>query len=187
MPELLIHLTKRADGSSLLRCVRADGSVTWQRHHGHQAAFFPLHDLTHFAVESELAFRDGFYGLLAAGWSMEDTGGKSGRGPLPNEALAVEHIVGMLDLERAGGTTWTAAEFNQQAAGFAIAAGRSAPRALTDIELTRVRLRVRELFQRWHELPDGATLALGFDRAAEGVDEKPNFGKAAMRKSIYGH
>ncbi|MGI9078953.1 MAG: hypothetical protein ACR2G6_16745 [Gemmatimonadaceae bacterium] len=165
MAELLVQLTKRADGGAVIRCVRADGSVTWQRHQGPQAAFFPLHDLSHYAVESELGFRSGFYGLLAAGWNMEETDGKSMRGTLPDEAIAVEHIVGMLGLERARGAAWSAAEFNEQAANFAAAAGRSAPRVLTDTELARVRSRLRTLVEQWDALMPKATLELAFDSA----------------------
>lgn len=75
MPELLIQLTKRADGGAVLRCVRADGSVTWQRHEGRQPAFFPLHDLIHYAVESELGFHRGFYGLVAARAAVRPSAG----------------------------------------------------------------------------------------------------------------
>jgi len=48
---LRVEITKRADGAGVLRCVRDDGSVTWQKHDRH-AAFFALHDLTHYAVET---------------------------------------------------------------------------------------------------------------------------------------
>ena len=68
---LIIHFTKRTDGGALLKCVRADGSTTWQRQDEKNAAFFPLHDLTHYAVETELGFRRGFYGLIAEGWDID--------------------------------------------------------------------------------------------------------------------
>ena len=51
MSTLTVRITKRTDGGAVLKCVRADGSETWQKQEGKQAAFFPLHDLTHFAVE----------------------------------------------------------------------------------------------------------------------------------------
>src|SRR5579864_3783742 len=108
---LKIQITKRPDGSGLLRCLRADGSVTWQKQERH-AAYFALHDLTHFAVESTLGFRHGFYGLIADGWDVDDTTGNGPRGPLPDEAVEVEYFVGSFDQERAAGTTWTAEEFN---------------------------------------------------------------------------
>lgn len=99
---LIIRFTKRPDGAVVLKCVRADGSTTWQRVDDNHAAFFPLHDLTHYAVETELAFRRGFFGLLAEGWDIAETTGKTGRGPLPNEALEVEYLVSAFAAERAG-------------------------------------------------------------------------------------
>ena len=51
MASLTIRIKKNTDGSAALSCTRADGSVTWQRQVGAQGRFFPLHDLTHSAVE----------------------------------------------------------------------------------------------------------------------------------------
>ena len=65
---LLIQITKRTDRAGVLRCVRADGSATWQKQDRH-AAFFVRHDLTHFAVESVLGARQGFYGVT---WTAEE-------------------------------------------------------------------------------------------------------------------
>src|ERR1700746_2305552 len=104
---LAIQMTKRTDGGLVLRCVRADGSATWQKQGGH-AAFFALHDLTHFAVESTLGYEQGFFGLIAQGWDIEDTTGKGKHGRLPHEAVEVEHIVGSFDRERASGVFITA-------------------------------------------------------------------------------
>jgi hypothetical protein len=55
-----VQITKNADGSGVLRCVRADGSMTWQKQTDCHAAYFAPHDLTHFAVETRLGFRRGF-------------------------------------------------------------------------------------------------------------------------------
>lgn len=78
-----VQITKKGNGSGVLRCVRAEGSVTWQKQTDRHAAFFALHDLTHFAVETTLGYRRGFFGLIAEGWEIEDTTGKGARGPLP--------------------------------------------------------------------------------------------------------
>jgi hypothetical protein len=161
---LKIQFTKRTDGGALLRCVRADGSATWQRQDDNRAAFFPLHDLTHYAVETELGFVRGFYGLIAEGWDIADTTGKGARGPLPAEAIEVEYIVGALGAERAGDPACSAEEFNHLAAAFAKSRGRPEPRPVTDEELTRVRSRAAELFMRLQALPPGGTLELGFPR-----------------------
>jgi hypothetical protein len=147
---LLVQITKRADGSGLLRCTRADGSVTWQKQTRH-AQHFALHDLTHFAVESTLGFRRGFFGLIAEGWEIEDTTGKGAHGRLPEEAVEVEHIVGMFDTERASGVLLTAEDFESHA-----------PRRLTDAEIARVRTCRGELFSRWAALPPEGTMELRF-------------------------
>jgi len=159
---LKIQFTKRNDGSAVLKCIRADGSATWQRQDDKYAAFFPLHDLTHYAVETELGFRRGFYGLIAEGWDIEDTTGKGARGPLPDEAIEVEYIVAAFSAERAGGVAAMAGEFNQLAATFANAKGMPRPRQLSEEDLTRVRSRFDELAERWRTLAPGQTLELVF-------------------------
>src|SRR5579872_4676253 len=108
---LIIEILKQPDGSGVLRCTREDGSVTWQKQARH-AAHFALHDLTHFAVETALGYRRGFFGLIAEGWDVDDTTGKGTRGALPAAAVEVEKIVGLFDSERASGTLWSAEEFN---------------------------------------------------------------------------
>src|SRR5689334_5107407 len=97
MPDLVIRIKKKTDGSAALTCTRADGSVTWQRQDGQLGQFFPLHDLTHLAVEQTLGFARAFYGLLAEGWDMSDFGRPERRGMLPEEAFLAELIVGFFD------------------------------------------------------------------------------------------
>jgi len=162
-----IQLTKRADGGAVLRCERADGTATWQRHEGRNAAFFPLHDLTHYAAETTLGARRGFFGLVASGWDIADTGGKGARGPLPAEALLVEHLVGFLDAERASGSRWTAADFEAQAVQVVTEHGGESVGAVpTDAMLASIRARRAELFARWAALDAGDTLELTFDPEA---------------------
>ena len=160
---MLIQLTRRADGGAVLRCVRADGSVTWQRHEGRNASFFPLHDLTHYAVETTLGATGGFFGLVASGWDIADTSGKGARGPLPPEALLVEHLVGFLNAERASGSEWTAADFHAQAAQLVAQHGDAVGAAPTDDLLASIRARRRELFARWAAVDTDGTLELTFD------------------------
>ena len=70
-----------------MSCTRADGTVTRQRQDPAKAQFFVRHDLTHYALETVLGHRRGFYGLVAEGWDFTDFGspwprGRSGgRGP----------------------------------------------------------------------------------------------------------
>ena len=161
-PEIHVEMDKRKDGAVILKCIRRDGSATWQRHEKH-AAFFSFHDLTHFAVETTIGFRAGFYGLIADGWDIEDTTGKGKRGKLSAESVLVEHVVGLLDRERAGGSpALSAAEFNAQLDEMA---GKDAKRRLlTESELENVRNRIQELHQRWAAVPAGSALELTFSR-----------------------
>jgi len=160
--DVQIHFTKRKDGNTVLRCVRDDGSVTWQRNEDQHALFFPVHDLLHYAVESELGFAQGFFGLIAAGWNIDETTGKSARGPLPPEALEVEQIVSSFTAERNSDSPWSAADFNDQAAAHAKTRGLPEPRRFTEQQLTNVRGRMNELFKRWRDLPEAETLQLEF-------------------------
>src|SRR5215475_5348681 len=118
MAELTITFTKRRDGSVVTRFERADGTATWQRKDGPQARFFAAHDLTHYAVETTLGYRRGFYGLIAEGYNLHDTSA-----PWPREQDPVEVIVGFLDRERASGERWPAAQFNEETALYYSARG----------------------------------------------------------------
>ena len=167
---LNIRIKKNADGSSVLTCTRADGSVTWQRQLGQHGAFFPRHDLTHYAVETVLAHTHGFYGLLAIGWDISDFGPPWKKGPLPQEAGYTELIVGFLDTERASFTRWSADDFNEKATIFyrdhKITDARP---TLTDDDLHRIRARRSELFERWDAVAAGDALELTFDPGALGA------------------
>ena len=163
MAGLLITIKKKTDGTAALSCRRDDGSVTWQRQEGQLARFFPLHDLTHYAVETVLGHRRGFFGLVADGWDVTDFGSKS-KGPLPTDADPSELIVGFLDAERASGTLWTAAECNDKLMRHHAELGFARTCRLTDDELARIRARRAELFERWRALPAGESLELRFDQ-----------------------
>jgi hypothetical protein len=154
-----VEITKRSDGAGVLRCIRDDGSVTWQKQTNRHAAYFALHDLTHFAVETTLGLRRGFFGLIAEGWDIEETTGKGARGPLPPEAGEAEMIVGLFSAERAGGVIWTVDEFHESAA-------MTGARTLTFDEIVRVKKKRSELFQQWSAVEPGATLELHFEAAA---------------------
>ena len=159
-----VEIRKSEDGSGLLRCTRDDGSVTWQKQKKH-GAHFALHDLTHLTVESVLGFRNGFYGLISQGWDIEDTSGKGARGPLPEEAIEVEYLVGVLDTERNCGVVFGSGEFNGTTAMNAANSGRRKPREVSEAELARLRATRAELFDEWRATPVGGTLKVEFPRA----------------------
>jgi hypothetical protein len=167
MPDLLIRIKKKTDGSAALTCRRADGSVTWQRQDGQLGRFFPLHDLTHYAVERSLGFDSAFYGLVADGWDMDDFGKSGEKGPLPDEAMLAELIVGFFDLERMTGEIGSADDFNQKIVGWYADKSRT-PNAfrLTEQQVLEIRTLRAELFARWKALPPGDALEIPFERGA---------------------
>lgn len=155
---MLIRLKKGRDGPPTLACHRPDGSATWGKVNG----FFPVHDLTHYAVETTLGLREAFFGLVAGGWTLEDFEATGVAARMPPEALVAEHIVGLLDQERATGNRWTAAEFNE-ALAVTVAKGDCPPfRPITDDELAAIRSLRSELTRRWGAVPYGGTLELEY-------------------------
>src|SRR5215467_451241 len=108
MSQLKVRFTRGKDKKDVLSVVRADGSQSWQ----HQQPGIPVHDLTHFAVESTLQLKNGFYGLLAQGWDITRLVDKDVRSMLPLEGLWTEFVVGLVQTERLSPEPLSATEFN---------------------------------------------------------------------------
>jgi hypothetical protein len=165
---LQLRLKKGKDGriASFALC-RADGSVTVQRN---VQSFFPVHDLTHYAVESTLRLRRGFYALVSDGWNFDDFGSPWPRGPLPADLDPVEEIVGLLDLERAAGHEVSLDDVHALLETFYAKRPGATHLVLTQDQLDGIRQRVREYSAHWQSLPSGATLAFEY---APGEDRQP--------------
>jgi len=156
---LHLVLKKISADRSALSCRRADGTVTWAR----TAPFFPAHDLTHFAVESVLAWPRGFFGLIAEGWQLGAFAEPGVAARLPRESLVAENLVG--HIERLGDET-TVGDFNSALAASLVAQDLPPFRALTAAELTCIRTTRSALLARWKALPMGETLELDFPAEA---------------------
>jgi len=168
MGDLLIRIKKKTDGSAALSCTRRDGTTTWQRQEGQLGRFFPLHDLTHYAVETVLGFHRAFYGLVAEGWDLSDFGTPAFRGKIPDEAGLAEVVVGFFDLERMSGERGTADEMNERIR--AVRADRGLPPTsfrVTEDQIARIRELRADLFARWKAVPPGEALELSFERARQ--------------------
>ncbi len=164
---MLISLAKQGD-LVVLMCTRRDGSVTWQKS-GHDG-FFGRHDLLHFAVETTLGLRESFFGMVAAGQSIESFAAPGAAATLPAEALHTEMMVNQLMIEHNFGEAADAASFNKvMAACWAGSMHRNAPspRALTDEQLSMIRAKYGELVAAWDTLPSGQKLELQFGRESE--------------------
>jgi hypothetical protein len=164
---LTIKFTKRRDGSIISHFERDDGTATWQRKDGPQANFFAAHDLTHYALETTLGYRRGFYGLVAEGWDLSDFGTPWPRGPLPADAEPAELIAGLLDGERATGERCSAAEFNEKIALYYETHSLADPPELTQENLDQIRKVASDLRARWSAVLAGDSLELTFDPNGE--------------------
>jgi hypothetical protein len=170
---IVIRIKKGTDGRTALSCIRADGSTTWQRQKGAQATFFPKHDLTHFAVETTLGHRQGFYGLVSAGWDFSDFGSPWPRGKLPAEASISEMIVGMLDLERRVGERLSVEDLNEKLAEYAVENSLPDQRPLTEEDLAAIRAKRAEMFAKWDAVRPGEALEVPFDVAQANLRDEP--------------
>ncbi|MFL5550918.1 MAG: hypothetical protein ACJ77Q_10630 [Gemmatimonadaceae bacterium] len=160
---MIIRIKKNADGRTSLSCTRPDGTTTWQRQEGGQARFFPRHDLTHYAVESVLGIRNGFYGLVASGWDLSDFGTPWPRGRIPPEANIAEIIVGFLDRERAGSDRATADDLNAALADYSAENSLATDVVVTEDDLSRIRAKRAELFVQWAAIEPGDALEVTFE------------------------
>jgi hypothetical protein len=182
VPDLRILFAKAKDPSSqdVLTCVRRDGSRTWSRLH----AAFPVHDMTHYAVETEMQARDGFFGLLAQGWDITDFGIPEKRARMPLEAIWVEHVVGVVWREFVTRETTSYEEFcaSIQATLAALRSNlnrhsqRQGPRpdyseaemgiierGIPEESRARIMAKIGELAASWSHTPRGEVLELAFD------------------------
>ncbi len=163
---LTLRFTRKSDGAVVFELRRPDGTSTWQKRTGLTAEFFAVHDLTHYAVESELGFARAFYGLVAEGWDLGDFGTPWPRGPLPSDALPAELIVGYFDSARASHEPLTADACNTSAARYCEASGTASQVEVTEESLGRVRQRLAALVARWQALGPNETLELSFPAPA---------------------
>jgi hypothetical protein len=161
-PLAVLKFSKTREGAPVLSVTRRDGSVAWQR----QRAFFPVHDLTHYAIETTLGLRQAFWGMMADGWEFSDFGTPWPRGPMPNlpEALLAEASAGWFD--SFGGSAENgeagAAELNAQLALYFQQNGMAPPRVITVDEFARIRRMREELAARWYALGPREAMELAF-------------------------
>ncbi|MCG8407282.1 MAG: hypothetical protein MI923_18955 [Phycisphaerales bacterium] len=156
-PFLTIRLTKRPDKRPLLTCVRRDGSTTMA-----EIAPGPVHDLIHYAVETTLGFKQGFYGLVAGGMDIQDfdVPGADRKFDIPDEANYTEFIVALLQVEFLDGKPLT--DFNAELQRSIQNARKpfSLPPPLTDEQLATIREKSADLIRQWSTLPPDGTLEL---------------------------
>jgi hypothetical protein len=155
---MLICLTRLTNERHRLELVRDDGSREARELETRSAL---LHDLVHYAVETEAGLRASFYGRLARGESYEALTAEPSGGP---EALQTEGVVARIQ-GIAKSDTWANVEPERFAesltAGFR-ALGYEPPVWLSGDLIVRVRERLRRVQGQWRATPFHQTLVLEF-------------------------
>lgn len=136
--------------------------MTYQKsRHG---AFFGPHDLLHYAVETVLARRESFFGLVAKGWNIESFEEPGLAARLPVEALHTEMLVNQLMIELNYEATGTVEDFNRTLAASCANSKRPLPppEPLSDEQLQLIREQYAGLMERYRSLKDGERMELEF-------------------------
>ena len=155
---MLIKITKGRDGPNILTCIRDDGTTTWAK----VQDYFPIHDMTHFVVETTLGISNAFYSLVRDGWDIPDFAVKGSASKLPPQANLVEALVGRLQRDLMPSAEFTAESFNEEVDAVLDGIGNPERRHVTDAELARMRARLRELMGEWKALEPGESIELSF-------------------------
>ena len=113
-----------------------------------------VHDLAHFAVESEAGLQYGFYGRLARAGSYAEVSGMDDAG------LGVERVVVMF--QGAAKTEADADEVWRRLRGAFEAMGEAPPAWLDEPMTGRILTRLRGLLGQWRATPFGRTMELEF-------------------------
>ena len=159
---MLIHLTRLTNDRHRLEVVRDDGTREARELETRSAL---LHDLVHYAVETEAQLRASFYGRLARGETYEAL---TAMAPAEPEAMQTEQVVGRIQ-GIAKNDAWAgvdpAALVESIVAG-SRALGHEPPSWLTAELIVRVRERLRRVQGQWRATPFHGTLVLEFPSVA---------------------
>ena len=120
-----------------------------------------LHDLLHYAVESEARLGGGFWGNLAAGKTLAQMNDRTGAGmaDVAGEMGAIERIVGALHQTTKGRSPLDIVAAVRR---FYESIGEQAPVWLTEALIDAVQGRMRSLQGAWRATPRGGRLELSF-------------------------
>ena len=151
-----VRIIKREHRNELV-CVRDDGTRTM----AHLGPRLPYHDLAHYVVERQFGLRRGFYGNIAAGYSIDALGEKDVIKSLSSESWIAEILARALTSLATGScrSDQFASLVNEELAHLGIA-------RLNDISEAVVREMITEyrgLASRYESLSNGASIHLAFE------------------------
>ncbi len=157
--KIIIH--KKQGKASILTIVRDDGSSTWSKLY----VGMETHDLCHFAVESILAFKNAFFGIINRGFEISDFELPKDQRPfevqpanLHSEALITEHLVNLLEVELLN--SGTNEDFLPQLEGILKENNLEKPSNIDENSLAKIRQCYHDLVAKWQQLPPENTIEL---------------------------
>ena len=155
---LRISFRKITDELHVLEVTRGDGRT--ESLECESRSYF-LHDLLHYAVESEACLRGGFWGNLAAGKTLAQMNDRTGAGmaDVAGEMGAIERVVGALHQTTKGRSS---RDIVAAVSRFYESIGEQAPAWLTEALVDAVRERMRRMQGAWRATPRGGRLELSF-------------------------
>jgi hypothetical protein len=155
---LRISFVKISDDRHVLEVTRAGGRT--ESVECESRSYF-LHDLLHYAVESEAHLRGGFWGNLAAGKTLAQMNDRSGAGTadVAREMGAIERLVGAMHMTTKGRSS---REIVGGVRRFYESIGEQAPAWLTEALVDAVHERMRRMHGAWRATPRGGRLELSF-------------------------
>jgi len=160
---MVIRFKKKPESQHIMTCIREDGSQTYTK----LKSGLEAHDLAHFAVESVLDFKKGFYGLLNEGHQIQDFEIPRNKRPaelmlahLPVQAIQVEYIVNQLVVEYWNGNLIQA--FIAELSKALSLAGIDFPAGLNDQVVDEIREKFQSLMHQWDKVQVNEELILEF-------------------------
>ncbi len=153
-----IAFRKIDEASHVLEVTRADGATESVQC---ETRSYLVHDLLHYAVESEARLRGGFWGYLAAGKSLAQMNDRTGEemADVAGEMGAIERIVGAMHLTTKGRSS---REIVAGLLRFYESIGEEAPAWVTEALVDAVQERMRRLQGQWRATPRGGRMELSF-------------------------
>jgi hypothetical protein len=155
---MLIRLTRLTNERHRLEFVRDDGT---REAHELETRSALLHDLVHYAVETEAGLNASFYGRLASGKTYDALMTEP---PADPEAMQTEHVVVRIQ-GVAKNDTWSGVDpesFAESIAASFRSVDHEPPAWLTGDLIVRVRERLRRVQGQWRATPFHRTLVLEF-------------------------
>lgn len=154
-----IIFKKHNERKNSIHCVRDDGTETWME----ADPFFVMHDLMHYAVETELGLKTGFYGLLESGIDITDFNKprEERNFVMTEEALASESLVNLLLIEYNQGTVDNFNTLLNEA--YQTNDYPYQPPAISNTQHDMIMENFKSLTSAWHLLEYKNTLELSFN------------------------